>query len=102
MMGEASHQRWPGDLRVTDAQGRLVQPTHVGLLVRAAEQELAGAADASARDRAQTRLAFLRRHVSEIVYDLSCPAGHPVLTTMPRLVTAVRRAKGTWVPVPFG
>ena len=100
LVGEAVHQRWPGDLTVTSAAGHLVQPTRVSLLRQLTEQEAVAATTASARDRALSRLAYLRTNAGELVYDLSCPAGHGTLVTMPRLVRAMRRTAARWVTVP--
>ena len=102
LIGEAIHQRWPGDLTVTSVAGHLVQPTRVSLLRQLAEQEAAAAATATDRDGAQRRLVFLRTNAGELVYDLCCPAGHRSLVTMPRLVSAMRRTSARWVTVPIG
>jgi hypothetical protein len=42
---------------------------------------------------AEPRLAYLRRHASELVYDLRCRNGHQVLRTMialPRVIELLR------------
>jgi len=101
IVGEATHQRWPGDLTITSAAGHLVQPTRVSLLRQLAEQQAAAATTPSERDRAATRLTFLRTNAGELVYDLSCPAGHGTLVTMPRLVRAMRRTQARWVTLPY-
>jgi hypothetical protein len=101
LIGEAAHQRWPGDLTVTSTSGHLVQPTRVSLLRQLAEREAVEANTAADRDRALSRLAFLRTNAGELVYDLSCPAGHSTLVTMPRLVRAMRRTTARWVTLPY-
>jgi len=100
LIGEAAHQRWPGDLTITSVSGHLVQPTRVSLLMQLAEQEAVAATTASQRDRALSRLEFLRTNAGELVYDLSCPARHRMLVTMPRLVRAMRRTPARWVTLP--
>jgi hypothetical protein len=100
LIGEAAHQRWPGDLTVTSVSGHLVQPTRVSLLRQLAEQDAVAATTAAERDRALNRLKFLRTNAGELVYDLACPAGHRMLVTMPRLVRAMRRTPARWVTVP--
>jgi hypothetical protein len=100
LVGEAAHQRWPGDLTVTSAAGHLMQPTSVSLLRQLAEQEAVAATTAAERDRALSRLKFLRTNAGELVYDLACPAEHHMLVTMPRLVRAMRRTSARWVTVP--
>lgn len=100
LIGEASYQRWPGDLTLTSATGHRLPPTRVSLLTQLAEQEAAGAVTATARDQATSRLSFLRTHAGELVYDLACGAGHRTLVTMPRLVRAIRQSSGAWITVP--
>ena len=101
LIGEAAHQRWPGDLTVTSISGHLVQPTRVSLLRQLAEQEAVAANTAAERDGALSRLEFLRTNASELVFDLTCPRDHRLLVTMPRLVTAMRRTAARWVTVPY-
>jgi len=101
LIGDAAHQRWPGDLTITSAEGHLLQPTRVSLLRQLAEQETVAASTPAERDRALSRLEFLRTNSGELVYDLSCPAGHRMLVTMPRLVRAMRRTPGSWVTLPY-
>ena len=42
-------------------------------------------------------MAFVRRHLGELMYDLRCRNGHSTLRTTPQLVRAVRHAQGRWV-----
>jgi hypothetical protein len=100
LIGEAAHQRFPGDLTVTSAAGHLVQPTRVSILRQLAEQEAVAASTPADRDRALSRLAFLRTNASELVFDLACPQDHRLLVTMPRLVAAMRHTSARWVTVP--
>jgi hypothetical protein len=100
LLGEAVHQRWPGDLTVTSHTGHLLQPTRVSLLKQLAEQEAATATTPSERERALGRVSFLRTNAGELVYDLSCPAAHRTLVTMPRLVRAMRRTPARWITLP--
>jgi hypothetical protein len=100
LLGEAAHQRWSGGLTVTSSARHRLQPTRVSLLIQLAEHEAATASTASERERAMSRISFLRKNAGELVYDLSCPAGHRTLVTMPRLVRAMRRTPARWVTLP--
>jgi hypothetical protein len=87
-------RRWPGSLVLTAVDGTALLPEGVGLQLERARARLA----ANPRDPAAVdRLAFLKDHLEELVFDLTCPAGHSILRTMPQIAQAVRRAPGPLV-----
>ena len=97
IVADATYQRWPSALVLVSVEGHLLQPMGVALQIRLAEQEVATGLSSPEQDAAEARLAYLRRHASELVYDLRCRNGHRVLRTMPQIVHLVRSAPGSWV-----
>jgi hypothetical protein len=85
VIADAVYKLWPGDLTLTTPAGPRLQPTGGALLLR----QFAGDPD---------RLAFIRRSLPELIFDLRCPRGHVTLATMPALVRAMRTTPGRWVP----
>ena len=77
-------------------QGRADAAELGAIHLRRAEQELACAADTAGAEEARTRLAFVQRHLGELMYDLPCHRGHYTLATAPQITKALRRAKGDW------
>jgi hypothetical protein len=86
VLAEATYTRWPGRLVLESPEGARLQPESIGLQLRRARAEQ----DAD-------RVAFLERHLEELVFDLRCRNGHRTLRTMPQLARAIRTAGGSWV-----
>lgn len=99
VIAEATYQRFPGNLVLTDADGALLRPEAAGLQERRAQTAIARAGSPAEEQRARDRLEFLRRHFGELVHDLRCRNGHSFLRTMPQLVRAVRDSTAQWVDV---
>lgn len=97
VLADAELSSWAGRLELTSTEGHVLQPTGVGLQIRATEQQLAEAGSLAESEQARARLEFLRRNVGELVYDLRCRSDHSTLRTMPQLVQAIRRTPGQWV-----
>jgi hypothetical protein len=101
VMADALVPRWPGSLLeslvVSTPEGHRLQPMGVGVQVRIAQREVADAASARQRDEAEARVKYLKRNVSELVYDLRCRHGHRLLRTVPQIVRAMRDSPGAWV-----
>ena len=97
IIAEATYRRWPSDLVLISVDGHLLQPTGVALQIRLAEQQIAAGLSSPEQDATEARLAYLRRHASERVYDLRCRNGHQLLRTMPEIVHLVRSSPGSWV-----
>ena len=89
VIAAVAYRPWPGNLTLTSPDGYRIQPVGGALLLRQAEEQ--AAAD---------RIAFVRRNLGELLYDLRCRRGHSTLSTAPRLVQAVRATPGAWVRVP--
>jgi hypothetical protein len=86
VVADATYTRWPGNLVLVSPDGVRLLPESVGLLLRRARAE-----------GDETRVAFLERHLEELVFDLRCRNGHRTLRTMPQLARAIRTAGGRWV-----
>lgn len=97
IIAEATYRRWPSDLVLISVDGHLLQPTGVALQIRLTEQEIAAGLGSPEQDAAEARLTYLRRHASELVYDLRCRNGHQVLRTMPEIVQLMRSSPGAWL-----
>jgi hypothetical protein len=101
ILADAVVPRWPGSLLeslvVISPEGDRLQPMGVGVQVRLAEQQAAAASSAREREDAEARVRYLKRNVSELVYELRCRNGHRVLRSVPQIVRAIRRSSGTWV-----
>ena len=94
VVATATHRRFPGRVTVTSLDGAPLPPESVGLqLARAKARVAADPRDPAAADR----LAFLQRHLDELVFDVPCPNGHSLLRTMPQLARAIRTSPGDWV-----
>ncbi len=65
-------------------------------LVRRAQQGL-DSPEEPVRATAEERIAFLRRHLEELVCELHCRRGHTVLRTVPQIARAMRSARRAWV-----
>ena len=98
IVARAVYRRFPPTLRVELPDGPLVQPSSGGVLRRVAEQRVADAAPAD-RTEAENDLDFVRRHLGELMYDLTCRRGPSTVQTMPAIVQAMRRTPGSWVPI---
>jgi hypothetical protein len=85
VIADATHRLWPGDLVLVAPPGHRLQPTGGGLLLRQFAED-------------PDRLAFVRRNLAELIFDLRCPRGHTTLVTMPSLARAIRTTPGRWVP----
>ena len=83
-------------LVVTSVEGRRLLGVAAARELGHCQERLEHAAD---RDRPdlEARLAFLREHQLEIVYDLRCRRGHAVLRTMPQIVRSMTRSPGQWI-----
>ena len=88
VLAEAVHRRWLGTFRLEWPDGVLLQPSGGAVLLREAEAQPVPDDD---------RIAFIRRDIGELMYDLRCRNGHATLRTMPQVVRAVRQARGRWV-----
>ena len=101
IMADAMVPRWPGSLLesliVTTPEGHRLEPMGVGVQVRIAQQEMAEAASARERDEAEAHVKYLKRNVSELVYDLRCRNDHRLRRTVPQIVRAMRGSSGAWV-----
>jgi hypothetical protein len=87
-------RRWPGSLVLTAVDGTPLPPESVALQIQRARARLA----ANPRDPAAVdRLAFLEDHLEELVFDLTCRAGHSILRTMPQIARAIRSTPGPLV-----
>ncbi|MDX6325695.1 MAG: hypothetical protein QOK15_2049, partial [Nocardioidaceae bacterium] len=88
---------WSGDLRLTSPERTPLQPIAAAVQMRLAESRLAAASSAGDRATAQARVDFVRRNISELIFDLRCRNGHSTLRTMPQIARALRRTPGQWV-----
>jgi hypothetical protein len=95
VLAAAVYTRWPGNLVLTSPGGYRIQPESVAVQIRLAQQDQAANGPAT-RLAARDRLDFLRRHGSELVYDLRCGRGHSTLRTAPQIVRAMRNTAGAW------
>jgi len=94
VVATGTYRRFPGRVVVTLLDGAPLPPESVGLqLARAKAHAAADPRDPAAADR----LAFLKRHLEEMVFDIPCPNGHSLLRTMPQLARAIRTSPGEWV-----
>jgi hypothetical protein len=96
VIGYARYRRWPGNLAITAVAGHPLNPVAAGVLRRIAERELADATGAVGRDQAQDFIDFIDKHSTELIYDLTCPRGHPILRTAPQITRAMTRSGGGW------
>jgi hypothetical protein len=94
ILATAVHRRWPGRLALTSLSGADLPPESVALQLSRARSRVATDPD---DEEAADRLAFLERHLAELVFDLRCRNGHSTLRTMPQLVRAMRNTAGEWV-----
>ena len=97
VLADADYRPMAGSLALSAPGGCQLTPQMGAIHIRRAEQELASASSPAGADEARTRLEFVRRHVGELMYDLSCHRGHYTLATAPQITRALRRAKGHWV-----
>ena len=88
VIAEATYKPWSASLVLVSPDGVRVQPEGVAAQLRRAQAQ---------PHPDDARVAFLRRHLDELVYDLRCRNGHSTLRTMPQLVRAIRNAQGQWV-----
>jgi hypothetical protein len=86
VVAHAAHRRFPSRLVMTDPDGFPVVPESVALQLQRARE----------RDD-EDAVAFLRRHVTELVVELRCRNGHRTLRTVPQVVRAMRGSPGAWV-----
>ena len=94
VVATAVYRRWPGKLRLTAQDGTPLPPESVALqLLRARAQVAENPRDPMAADR----LAYLEDNSYELVFDISCPNGHSILRTMPRIVRSIRSTPGPLV-----
>jgi hypothetical protein len=84
-------------LRVTAPDGRQLVPQEGAVQVRLAEQQVAAASSGGEEAEATARLKFIKSHVGELMYDLSCPRGHHTMATAPQITQAIRKSKGSSV-----
>ncbi len=96
VLADADYRPLARSLTLTAPAGQQLTPEIGAIHLRRAEQELTSASDTSGADAARTRLAFVQRHVGELMYDLPCHCGHYTLATAPQITKALRRAKGDW------
>ena len=97
VLADADYRPMVGSLALSAAEGYQLSPQMGAVHLRRAEQELASADSTAGADEARARLEFVRRYVSELMYDLPCHRGHYTLATAPQITRALRRAKGHWV-----
>ena len=94
VVATGTYRRCPGRVVVTLLDGAPLPPESVELqLARAKAHAAADPRDPAVADR----LAFLRHHLEEMVFDIPCPNGHSLLRTMPQLARAIRTSPGDWV-----
>jgi hypothetical protein len=98
IVARAVYRRFLPALRVELPGGTLVQPSSGAVLLRVMEQRVADAPPVDRRD-AENGLDFVRRHLGEVMYDLTCHRGHRTVQTMPAIVRAMCRTPGDWVPI---
>lgn len=99
VIAEATYQRFPGNLTLTDPDGAYLAPETAGTQERRAQTAIAQAGSPAEEERARDRLEFAQRNVGELIYELRCRNGHSFLRTMPQLVRAVRDSTAQWVDV---
>jgi len=87
VVADVRYRAWPVVFTLVSPEGAQLQPVSGGVLLRQVRAEADGG----------ERVAFVQRHLGELMYDLRCRNGHATLRTMPHLVRAVRRARGRWV-----
>ena len=95
VVATAQYTRFPlTSLVVTSVEGRRLLGVAAARELGHCQERLEHAAD---RDRPdlEARLAFLREHQLEIVYDLRRRRGHAVLRTMPQIVRSMTRVAGS-------
>ena len=85
LIAAAVYRPLAGQLVLTAPAGHQLQPTGGELLLRRFADD-------------PDRLAYVRRNLGELIFDLRCPRGHETLVTMPALVRAMRSTPGRWVP----
>jgi hypothetical protein len=96
VLADADYRPLAGSLTLIAPAGHQLTPEIGGIHLRRAEQELASASDTAGADEARARLAFVKRHLGELMYDLPCHRGHYTLATAPQITKALRQAKGDW------
>jgi hypothetical protein len=96
VIADATYRRWPGNLVLVSPEGVQLQPESVAVQLRRVQEGRSGDSPGGT-DELDARVDYLRRHLEELVYDLRCRNGHSALRTMPRLVRAIRDARGQWV-----
>ena len=94
VLADADYRPVAGSLTLTAPAGHQLTPELGAIHLRRAEQELTSASDTTGADEARTRLAFVRGHVGELLYDLPCHRGHYTLATAPQITQALRQATG--------
>jgi hypothetical protein len=97
VLAEADYRPLAGSLTLIAPAGHQLTPEIGAIHLRRAEQELTSASDTTGADEARTRLAFVKRHLGELMYDLPCHRGHYTLATAPQITKALRQAKEDWV-----
>ena len=96
VLADADYRPLAGSLTLIAPAGHQLAPEIGAIHLRRAEQELTSASDTTGADEARTRLAFVKCHLGELMYDLPCHRGHHTLATAPQITKALRRAKGDW------
>jgi hypothetical protein len=99
VIAAASYRPWRGDLTVTSVDGTPLQPLSGAVQLRLAQMRLDEASTVGERAAGQARLDFVRRNLSELLYEFRCREGHSTLCSMPQLASAMRAARGEWVRV---
>jgi hypothetical protein len=89
VVADVSYRPLAGALRIRNVKGQDVNPLGGALRLRIAEQQH----DAEAA-------AFVKRASGELIYEFRGVNGHRRLATAPRIVSALKRTAGGWVPVP--
>ncbi len=97
VMATAVYTRFPwNSLVVTSMDGYRIMGIAAGRELRHSEERLEQATE-SERRGAEARLAFLREHPLETVYDLRCRSGHSTLRSMPQIVRTMVEFPGQWI-----
>ncbi|ODU02497.1 MAG: hypothetical protein ABS81_17420 [Pseudonocardia sp. SCN 72-86] len=81
VLADGTYRRLPPNLTLRDADGNVLQPTAPSVLLRQLGSDAA-------------KSKYVAQNLGELVYDLTCAAGHQVLRTMPEIVARIRSAKG--------
>ena len=84
-------------LRITAPDGWELTPQMGAIHVRLAEQQIAAASSPAEEAEATARLAFIQRHLGELMYSLPCPRGHYTMAIAPQITRAIRHSKGRQV-----